>query len=250
VFEQPGFFPVTVEDDGGSWGTPGCDNCSQVLHAWKVTAIETAETGPERSRLRVRMAAGASRIDFDFMLWRGRRAMDVSARLFWAERAARLKLIMPLEGGVERATFDVPGGTIERGPLGEVPGGKWVRAIGPGGELGFASDTIHGFDITDGALRASVVRGSRYAADSPTSALENAWRPATDQGEHRFRFIITPGGGEIADLAEELERAPVTILTAPHPGLLAREGSLVSLAPGTVRMLALKRSEEGRGFIV
>ena len=70
-------------------------------------------------------------------LCRERDAVDVAARVLWDERAARLKLVMP---GADRAEFEVPGGTVERGPCGEVPGGRWVRADGRRGRFGFASD--------------------------------------------------------------------------------------------------------------
>ena len=77
-------------------------------------------------------------------LCRERDAVDVAARVLWDERAARLKLVMP---GADRAEFEVPGGTVERGPCGEVPGGRWVRADGRRGRFGFASDALYCFDL-------------------------------------------------------------------------------------------------------
>jgi alpha-mannosidase len=96
-----------------------------------------------------------------FALCRRRGAVDVAVRLFWNERSARLKLVMPV--GATGAEYEVPGGTVRRGELGEVPGGRWVRTRGA--KLGFASDALYCFDLTQGALRATLVRASRYAND-------------------------------------------------------------------------------------
>ncbi|HET6451499.1 MAG TPA: glycoside hydrolase family 38 C-terminal domain-containing protein, partial [Spirochaetia bacterium] len=243
---EAGLHAVTVDDAGGSWGSP-CRNHSAVLHRWSVSSVQLAEGGPERAMLRIRMLGGDSRLDLDVTLWRERAAVDVEARLLWTERAARVKLVLPVPGGADTATFEVPGGAICRGAMGEVPGGRWVRVHGASGELGFASDSLYGFDLTDGALRVSVVRGSRYADDTDA---DDGSRPAMDQGEHRFRFLMSAGGEELETLAAELERPPVALLVAPHKAILPGAGSIASLEPSSVRMLALKPAADGRDFVV
>jgi alpha-mannosidase len=251
VLDVPGLHCVTVADPWGSWGNmqeePEAMNLSEVVHRWKVTAVETLERGPERAILWVCMEGGASRLELSFCLYSRREAVDVQARLFWNERSARLKMVLPAG---DRADYEVPGGMVQRGAVGEVPGGRWVRVRGKRGTLGFASDALYCFDGTEGALRVSVVRATRYANDVKTAPTEELWRPATDQGEHVFRFLLSPGGSELQRLADELERVPVAILTAPHEGALARSGSLMALEPATVRLLALKPAEDGRGFVL
>jgi alpha-mannosidase len=243
---EPGLHALTVRDTGGSWGS-SCPNHSTVLYRWAIVAAEPVEAGPERAVLRLRMAGGASRLDLDVTLWKGQAAVDVSARLLWAERGARLKLVFPLVAGADTATFEVPGGAVDRAPMGEVPGGRWVRVHGAAGGLGFASDGLYGFDLTEGALRVSVVRGSRYADDAD---IDDASRPAMDQGEHRFRFLVSAGGADLDRLAAELERPPVLLLVAPHGGELPSSGSVASVEPPSARMLALKPAADGRGFII
>ena len=251
VLGLPGLHCLTVADPWGSWGNmkedPVETNLSDVVHQWKVTAVETLERGPERATLWVRLEGGASRLELSISLYRRRDAVDVQARLFWNERSARLKMVLPAG---DQAEFEVPGGTIKRGPMGEVPGGRWVRVRGKRGTLGFASDALYGFDGKDGALRVSLVRATRYADDTRAEANAKPWQPATDQGEHQFRFVLSPGGRELPRLADELERAPVAILTAPHKGDLPRSGSLMTLEPATVRFLALKPAEDGHDFVL
>ncbi len=250
VFGDVGLHAITVDDPWGSWGNmeelPEAMNLSDVRHAWSITQVEVVEPGPERVSLRVRLEGGASRLDLTFALCRKRVAVDVSVRLFWNERSARLKLVMPV--GASAAEYEVPGGMVRRGELGEVPGGRWVRTRG--GKLGFASDALYCFDLTKGALRATLVRASRYANDVKTAPDAEHRLPATDVGEHRFRCVLTPGGRELPRLAAELEMPPITVTVAPHPGALPRTGSLASLTPETFQLLALKPAQDGNGWIV
>jgi alpha-mannosidase len=250
LFGAAGLHCITVEDPWGSWGDmregPEAMNLSRVRHRWKVTRAEVLESGPERATLWVRLEGGASRLDLCFALYSRRGAVDVSARLFWNERSARLKLVMPVKAS--GAEFEVPGGRAIRGEFGEVPGGRWVRARGA--DFGFASDALYCFDLTKGALRATLVRASRYANDVETGPDREPWRPATDGGEHRFRFVITPGGRELPRLAAELELPPVVVTAAAHPGSLPRSGSLASLETEGFSLLAVKPAADGRGWVI
>jgi len=250
VFGSEGLHAITVDDPWGSWGNmaeqPEAMNLSEVRCRWKVTQVETLESGPERAALWVRLEGGASRLDLSLSLYRRRAAVDVSARLFWNERSARLKLVMPV--GATGAEYDVPGGTVRRGELGEVPGSRWVRMRGA--KFGFASDALYCFDLTRGDLRATLVRASRYANDVMTEHGAELWRPATDVGEHGFRFVLTPGGQQLPRLAAELEMPPVAVTAAPHSGELPRAGSLAALTPDSFRLLAIKPALDGKGWIV
>lgn len=255
VFTGAGLGVITVEDPWGSWGgmseEPDSLDLSTVRHAWSVTAAEVLESGPERALLAVRLEGGRSRLDLRMMLYHSRPAVDVSARLFLDERSARVKLVLPAGG--DRATFEVLGGTAERGPAGEVPGGRWVRLRTPQGAVGFASDALYGFDVKDGALRASIARASRYANDTFTPPDADPWRPAVDCGELRFRFLITTGPQAETDLprlARELEMPPVALCVPAKPGDLPRQGSLVELRPAGLNILALKPAEDGQGWVL
>jgi alpha-mannosidase len=86
--------------------------------------------------------------------------------------------------GATAAEYEFPCGTVRRGEVREVPGGRWVRTRGA--KLGFASDALYCFDLTQGALRATLVRASRYANDVKTAPDAEHRLPATDVGEHRF----------------------------------------------------------------
>ncbi len=251
IFTGGGLSAITVEDPWGSWGgmaeEPESLDLSTVRAQWRITQVEALEIGPERAALWVRLRGDNSRLDLTFLLSRGRDAVDVRARVFWNERAARLKLVFPLG---DQATFEVPGGSVARGPLGEVPGGRWVRVQGPQGDFGFASDALYAFDCKEGALQVTVVRSGRYATDVKAGPEEEPWVPAADAGELRFRFLLAPGDENLPVLARELEEPPVVLLVPAKGGDLPRAGSLASLSPSSLRILALKPAEDGQGWIL
>ncbi len=254
VLGGAGLSVIVVKDTWGSWGGPDAieaKSLSEVLERWRVTQVETIESGPERAALWVRFAGQRSRIELTFQLYRGRDAVDVSARVLWNERQARLKLVMPV--GARTAEFEVPGARIRREPCGEVPGGRWLRTR----NFGFASDALYCFDCRNGELRATVVRASGYALSATNQPQSDAvasrlrpWRPAVDCGELRFRFLINPGNDELPVLAQWLEQPPVSLVVPAKAGKLPRIGSVAALRPASLQMLALKKAEDAKGLVL
>ena len=252
LFQGAGFSAIVVKDPWGSWGGPDQgpqSNLSEVLERWKVTAVETLESGPQRAMLWVRLAGQRSHIELSIALYRGRAAVEISARVLWHERAARLKLAMPV--GATQAEYETPAARVTRGDCGEGPGGRWVRLSCAAGTFGFASDSLYCFDCDRGVFRATVVRASGYAYSPPRDApVMPAWRPATDAGEHRFRFLIHPGDRTLPQAAQLLEEPLGAMPCAAKNGPLPRRGSLAALQPASLQLLALKRAENGKGVIL
>ncbi|HEY3321553.1 MAG TPA: glycoside hydrolase family 38 C-terminal domain-containing protein [Planctomycetota bacterium] len=249
VFGGAGLSAVVVEDKWGSWGGPDAEEAktlSQVLERWRVVRVETLEHGPHRASLWVRLAGKQSWIELTFQLYRSRDAVDVSARLLWNERHARLKLVMPMQAG--SAEFDVPGAPVRRKPCGEVPGGRWVRVFGKTQKLGFASDSLYCFACHNGEFHATVARGSGYALGGGKPMPP--WRPAVDCGELKFRFLLNPGNEALPVLAQTLEQPPVSIVVPAKAGRLPRAGSLAALEPAGLQLLAIKKAEDEKGLVL
>jgi alpha-mannosidase len=251
VFGGSGMQLVTVEDPWGSWGGDGEQpeslELSATRHNWKITDVKLLEKGPVRAALWVKMEGGRSRVEQIISLCGGRDAVDVSARVFWNERLARLKLVMPVG---DKAEFEVPGGMARRGPLGEVPGGRWVRVRRGDKKFIFASDALYAFNCRKGSLLGTICRSSRYATSRIWPGTEEKWRPMVDSGELKFRYVMSCGNHDPRLLAGELEQPPLAIMIAPHPGRLPRAGSLAGLKPDSLRLLALKPAENGKGLIL
>src|SRR5205823_7402226 len=69
-------------------------------------------------------------------------------------------------------------------------------------------------------------------------------------GELKFNFLLTRDVAHLPFLARQLEQPPIAILVRPHPGKLARTGSLASLEPASLQLLALKPAEDGDRLIL
>jgi len=211
---------VTFDDPYGSWGdfndAKPTDPGSTVRHHWRVTQALVLERGPVRQSLWVRMSAGKSRCDFTLSLTESRNAVDVSVRLFWDERCARVNLVFP--GCGNTGEFDVPGAVVRRdGAVGDVPGGKWVRASGTAGTIGFASDSLYAFNLLDGNFSATLARATRYADDSVQSEHDEPFRPVNDCGELKCELLLTNDARNLPTLAEHLAR-PVIVQMTPCAG--------------------------------
>ena len=251
VFGRNGMTLITVNDPWGSWGGDAEDleslEVSSVRYQWKITDVKVLEKGPVRAALLVKMEGGRSRVEQVISLFGGRDAVDVSARVFWNERFMRLKMVMPVG---DQAEFEVPGGVVRRGPLGEVPGGRWVRTHKGGKTFIFASDALYAFNCRKGSLLATICRASRYASNRVESRMKEKWRPLVDTGELRFRYAMSCGNNDPWRLAGELEQPPASIMTAPHPGGLPRKGSFAELRPDSLRLLAFKPAENAKGLVL
>ena len=248
LFDAPGLSFFRQTDAEGSWGgKPDAEPIAKqdIQEKWRITDYELLETGPLRESIWVRFSGERSRIDLTFQLGHERDAVDVLARVFWNERASRLRLVMPVGGEAE---FDIPGGRVRRGAVGDVPGGRWVRSTQR--SFGFASDALYGFRCQEGALYASIVRATRYAYGAEEKSTDQRWRPAVDAGELTFRFLFTAQVDQLEKFARELEQPPVSLPVPPHAGSRPATGGLFQLSPSHVQLLALKPTLDGQGLIV
>ncbi|RRJ97432.1 alpha-mannosidase [Opitutaceae bacterium TAV4] len=252
VFGADGLGVVCFEDRWGSWGghegEPEANDISDDPRHWLLTRIEVIERGPLRAVLWVEFTSPlnpASRLSLCLRLAAGEERVQVHGRLFWAERGRRLKLVLPFFGG-DSADFEVPGGAITRGSCGEVPGGRWVRTGSSmhGGWV-LAADSFYNYDIKDGALRATVVRSTRYAQNRSSTPAEQPWRPYQDAGDHRFALALAPWlpVAEADALAGRLEAPSIVWMSPAHPGDLPSSGCIARLS-APLRLLALKRAED------
>ncbi len=218
-----GLSALLVEDPYGPWGghyeEPASLELLKVREHWKVVDHHILEEGPLRAALWCRLAGRRSHLDLIVRLGRSDTFLVAEARLLFLEKRARLKLRLP---GCTQADFSVPGGVVRRGPQGEVPGGRWLRALGAHGRARFifASDVLYNFSLSQGALHATVVRSSRYTMDVPEKdARLSPGEPVIDRGEFKFRFLIGTPGRSSQEAAELFEEPP---LVATLPSLEER----------------------------
>lgn len=213
-----GLSALLVEDPYGPWGghyeEPASLDLREVRECWKVVDHHLVEEGPLRAALWCRLAGRRSHLDLTLRLGRNDPFVVAEARLLFVEKRARLKLHLP---GCRQADFQVPGGVLRRGAQGEVPGGRWVRALGARQRTRFlfATDALYAFSLGGGALDATVVRSSRYTMDVPEKqARLPPGEPVIDRGEFRFRFLLGRPGRRTEEAAERFEQPPI-VATLP-----------------------------------
>jgi alpha-mannosidase len=253
VMGGDGLGAAVFADTAGSWG--GADGPADIdlhtpLETWTVVKVEVREHGPERAALWVRLAGARSRLDLAITLLRGRDAVDLHARLMWDERAARLRLLMP---GVDSATYEVPGGAVTRGAVGDVPALGWAVTSGPGGGFGLASDALSSYTVAQGLFSATVVRTSHYAFSNNARYPADSWWAVADCGELRFRFAICPPGTAMPAFARTIASPPliqVVPATAAVGSPMPRTASLASITPASLTLQALKPAADGDGLVL
>jgi alpha-mannosidase len=208
---------LSVEDPwgpwGGHWGEEVAHALNAVRHTWKIVSSAVIESGPLRSILAVKFQSegGASEAEFTIQLEAGRRAITVAARVFWTDENARLKLVFPV--GAKRLELEVPGGTVQRGEVGEGPGIGWVRALQSQQPFALSTDVLSDFDLHQGAVQATVVRSSHYTQSEAITSTIPIRGPVIDRGEYRFRFVLTDTPADIENLSQELRFPPSVQMT-------------------------------------
>lgn len=215
---------ATYEDRGGSWGSgdsPSAVKCQDLIEVWEVTVAKIVESGPERGSLFVEFTGRRSSVILHLKLGRGASRFDGEVRLLWNERGSRVKLRMT--GGTS-AIYDVPGGEMERGEVGLVPGIRYVKMQGDV-SYGLATNGGYGYDLHQGMFAWTLERCSLYSTSGFNGPLDCPERPV-ERGEFKMHFAWDSDVSAAPALADALEFPPQWFLTWPHEGELPGCGTL------------------------
>lgn len=243
VFPGDGLLKIiTCEDPWGSWGGMEEEADSLVTEGirdiWRIEDNRVLENGPLRAVLWTCWRAGNSQLDLTLQFFKNTVSFRLDGRLHLCERSARVKMVIPAQGSL---SMQVPAGEALRNVPGHLPCGRWVRVEDETGALGLVSDVLSDVDFSSNEVRMTLARATRYADDVPTPPDACPWLPAMDSGLLRFRLEVVPGGRDLGALADNLLVPPFTLTVPAHPGRLGAEGSLGSLTPDALRLLALHR---------
>ena len=217
----------------------------------KVDSVELIEKGPLRSAIRVTHTWQNSKFVQDITLDAGADQVDVVNDIDWHETHVLLKAAFPLAASSNKATYEVPYGSIQRTTLRnnswekaqfEVPALRWAD-LGDG-QHGFSliNNSKYGYDDNGNVLRLSLLR-------SPT------WPdPEADRGHHHFTYALYPHGGDwkqaltVRHGYEYNYRLRAAQVQA-HSGSLPAEYAFVTVKPESVVLTALKKAEDSNGLI-
>jgi len=263
----PFFEPLVIEDTADAWGT-GRSSYRKIAGRFKLCGRPgVIKRGPIRSITRSILAYRSSRIVMDAVSYPSWPVLEFRFRVTWNEEQRRLKLRLPTALGDPTLFVEVPAGAIERPADGrEHVHGRWLviegRSAGKAAAVGLASSGQHGLDFKDGEVRLSVLRASAYCHErgfdlgtQAAGACPRGWK-FTDIGVHEFKLFVTAGApaavkAMMPGLADYIAAPPAAYAHLPYgAGKEPVRESLLSLKPANVRMLACKRSWDGRSLIV
>jgi alpha-mannosidase len=152
----------------------------------------------------------------------------------------------------EKATFEIPYGSIERPTTRrtpeekakfEVPALRWADLSDASGGLSLLNDSKYGHDGRGNVLRISLLRSPKWPD------------PQADRGQHEFTYALYPHAGSWRDAGtvrqgHELNTPLVAVVTTAHPGPLPATQSFVTVDTPNVVLTALKKAEDDDALII
>jgi len=276
---------LPVASEGSPGASPDGQPCGNLLQAfvdkpkrwdaWNIDAdfvkqhwdlmqadeVKLVESSPMRAVIRVKHHFQKSSFVQDITIYPGVPRVDVHMQADWHEQHILLKVAFPVNARSDKATYEIPYGSVERPTTRntpaeqaqfEVPALRWGDISGPtlstgapplssspGDRVGthglsLLNDSKYGYDARDNVLRLSLLR-------SPT------WPdPETDQGSHEFTYSLYPHGGTWKEALTvrqgyELNYPLMAVTTGTHPGPLPTEKSFFGTAEDNVVITAIKK---------
>jgi alpha-mannosidase len=214
--------------------------------------VKLVENTPLRAVIRVKHHFQKSSFVQDITMYPGVPRVDVHMQADWHEQHILLKVAFPVSVHCDKATFEIPYGTVERPTTRntpaeqaqfEVPALRWADISDPSHGFSLLNDSKYGYDARDNVLRLSLLR-------SPT------WPdPETDQGQHEFTYSLYPHVSTWREAMTvrqgyELNYPLMTQTTTKHPGMMMPERSFFATEQDNVIITAIKKAADDDALIV
>jgi alpha-mannosidase len=261
------------ETDTGGPTTFACGNLLQAFYdkpkqwdAWNIDSdfekqhwdldkadeVKLVETGPLRSIIRVKKHFQNSTFVQDITMYAGVPRVDVKMQVEWHEKHILLKVAFPLSAHNDKATFEIPYGSIERPTTRntpaeeakfEVPAQRWADLSDSKHGFSLLNDSKYGYDVKGNVLRLSLLRSPEWPD------------PHADEGHHEFTYSLYPHAGTWRDALTirrgyELNYRLLAMPSQKHDGTLPSQHSFVQLEPDNVVLTAIKRSEDDNSLVL
>jgi alpha-mannosidase len=262
-----------AETDTGGPKTSVCGNLLQTFYdkpkrwdAWNIDAdfenkhwdlgqaddVSLVENGPLRAVIRVKNHFQNSTFVRDITMYSGVPRVDVKMQADWHEKHILLKVAFPVSAHNQKATFEIPYGSIERPTTRntpaeqakfEVPAQRWADISDATHGFSLLNDCKYGYDAKGNVLRLSLLRSPEWPD------------PHADEGLHEFTYSLYPHGGgwreaQTIRRGYELNYPPTASQTQNHAGTLEPEHSFLQVEGDNVLVSALKKSEHENAWVV
>ncbi len=222
---------------------------------WDLTQadeVKLIESGPLRGTIQVKQHFQNSTFIRNITVTAGNPRVDVQMIADWHEKHVLLKVGFPLSAHNQKATFEIPYGSIERPTTRNTPAEQGKFEV-PALQWGDISDAKHGF---------SLLNDCKYGYDAKGNVLRLSllrspeWPdPHADEGLHEFTYSMYahPGTWKEAETVRrgyELNYDLLAMQAAKHPGTLKDEHSFLQVQPENVVLTAVKKAEDDGSLIL
>jgi alpha-mannosidase len=271
---ENGARPVVIKDNADAWGMlvdrfTDIDGFFELMEKEEAAKFANAsskdfnpvrvtEDGEVRTVIEAYFKYNNSKICLSYIIPRKGTEVDVSARVYWAETDRMLKLEFPT--GLKGASYKGQAAWgFDNLPSdgGEAVAQKWVGAVDGMRTFAVLNDCQYGSSFNDGSIMLTLLRSPAYSGhpigDNPI-VIEDRYTPRIDQGERMYSFRILTGS--TAEVMKKIERKALEfnekpmVLTAYPSGEGALPGELLEISGEQVILQALKKAEDGIGYIM
>ena len=219
--------------------------------------IRVAERGPVRVAVEVSRGTAGSRFVQTVRLSAGEagKRVEFDNVIDWNTRESNLRATFPLAASNRTATYNWDIGTIDR-PTAEpkkfeVPSHQWIDLTDMSGVFGVTilTDCKNGSDKpSDNTIRLTLIR-------TPGTRGGYTDQGTQDIGHHEFIYGIAGHDGDWRQAGSDwqgqrLNDPLIAFQTSRHAGALGREFSLLKVSSPRIRLLALKKAEQGDEVIL
>lgn len=223
----------------------------------KDVKISVEEVGVLRAALKVERKYGESAFVQRIVLTDGGadERIDIENEIDWATPNSLLKAEFPMSVGNDQALYDLGIGAVKRGinteTAYEVPAQHWASQSEEDNSYGISilNNGKYGWDKpSKNNLRLTLFH-------SPSSNSFGPYQNVLDFGHHKFTYSIVGHEGDalkagIVEKAERLNQPLLTFSVPKHEGKLGKSFSFASSSTPQVAIKAVKKAEDGEGYIV
>jgi alpha-mannosidase len=218
----------------------------------KADEVKLVENGPLRAVIRIKNHFQNSSFVRDITMYAGVPRVDVKMQAEWHEKHILLKVAFPLSARSDKATFEIPYGSVERPTTRntpaekaqfEVPALRWADISDARHGFSLLNDCKYGYDAKGNVLRLSLLRSPEWPD------------PHADEGRHEFTYSLYPHGGSWRDALTvrqgyELNYKLISMQTAKHEGALPPQHSFLQTKSDNILITALKKAEDDGALIL
>lgn len=221
-------------------------------------SVRVIEDGEVRSVVEAVLSYNHSCLVLTYRLPKTGTEVEIGLRVYWNEKDKMLKLSVPTLLADGRYRGQTAYGVNELPADGtETVAQRWVAVEDGTAAVTVINDGIYGSDYRYGEIRLSLLRGAGYCAhpilDRPIQ-VQDRFLPRIDQGERRYTFWLN--AGDRVTRRESVDREAAARNEKPYALSFfpSGEGELpvrpVVLEDGVVQVSAVKKEEDGDGYIL